>query len=262
MEGDTHHLSPSSDNLFNRQLKNYQTNGLNHFPNTIKNNANNINKNGICFTKWRSGDVLNMIKNHPLPCVFGICMLFFMGVEYTLLMVPSSAPPFDIGFIATKHLNVFLASRPNLNNVLAGLNTLFVAMQTSYILWTWLVEGRPRSTISALFMFTFRGILGYSTQLPLPEGFLGSGVDFPVGNVSFFLFYSGHVAASVIASLDMRRMQRWELAYIFDALNALQVVRLLGTRGHYTIDLVVGVGAGLLFDSLAGKYEESKIKKS
>lgn len=56
----------------------------------------------------------------------------------------------------------------------------------------------------------------------------------------------------------MKRMHRWELARTFDALNMLQVVRLLSTRGHYTIDLVVGVGAGILFDSLAGKYEESK----
>lgn len=90
------------------------------------------------------------------------------------------------------------------------------------------------------------------------QGFLGSGVDFPVGNVSFFLFFSGHVAGSVIASLDMRRMQRWELAWTFDVLNVLQAVRLLGTRGHYTIDLAVGVGAGILFDTLAAKYEESK----
>lgn len=88
----------------------------------------------------------------------------------------------------------------------------------------------------------------------IQQGFLGSGADFPVGNVSFFLFYSGHVAGSVIASLDMRRMRRWELAFLFDTLNLLQVVRLLSTRGHYTIDLAVGVGAGMLFDSLAGKY--------
>lgn len=92
---------------------------------------------------------------------------------------------------------------------------------------------------------------------------MGSGADFPVGNVSFFLFFSGHVAGSVIASLDMRRMKRWQLAWIFDALNILQAVRLLGTRGHYTIDLAIGLGAGILFDSLAGKYEEShKIRKS
>lgn len=92
--------------------------------------------------------------------------------------------------------------------------------------------------------------------MTLLQDFLGSGVDFPVGNVSFFLFFSGHVAGSMIASLDMRRMQRLTLARLFDILNVLQSIRLLGTRGHYTIDLAVGVGAGILFDSLAGKYEE------
>ncbi|GKE12731.1 ribonuclease H-like domain-containing protein [Tanacetum coccineum] len=52
----------------------------------------------------------------------------------------------------------------------------------------------------------------------------------------------------------MRRVRRWKLAFLFDTLNLLQVVRLLSTRGHYTIDLAVGVGAGMLFDSLAGNY--------
>ncbi|KAI5337373.1 PREDICTED: phosphatidylcholine diacylglycerol [Prunus dulcis] len=214
------------------------------------------------FMTWRLHDVLPVAKHHWIPCVFAMGLLFFMGVEYTLRMVPSSSPPFDVGFITTRSLHLLLASKPKLNTLLAGLNTVFVGMQTTYIVWTWLVEGRPRATISALFMFTCRGILGYSTQLPLPQGFLGSGADFPVGNVSFFLFFSGHVAGSVIASLDMRRMQRWEMAWTFDALNVLQALRLLGTRGHYTIDLAVGVGAGFLFDSLAGKYEESKRSKA
>lgn len=57
-------------------------------------------------------------------------------------------------------------------------------------------------------------------------------------------------------------MHRWELAWAFDTLNVLQFVRLLSTRGHYTIDLVVGVGAGILFDYIAGKYEESKKLKA
>lgn len=57
-------------------------------------------------------------------------------------------------------------------------------------------------------------------------------------------------------------MHRWKLAWTFDTLNILQFLRLLSTRGHYTIDLVVGVGAGILFDSIAGKYEESKKLKS
>ncbi|XP_073127077.1 phosphatidylcholine:diacylglycerol cholinephosphotransferase 1-like [Henckelia pumila] len=209
------------------------------------------------FLKWTAGDVYGTARNHPVPCAFAACVLFFMAVEYTLNMVPSTAPPFDLGFVATAALHRSLAAKPDLNTLLAGLNTVFVAMQTAYIIGTFVIEGRPRATLSALFMFTCRGILGYVTQLPVPQEFLGSGADFPVGNVSFFLFYSGHVAASVIASLDMKRMQRWELSYTFDVLNILQVIRLLTTRGHYTIDLAVGVGAGILFDSLAGKYEHN-----
>ncbi|KAK9054665.1 hypothetical protein SSX86_025744 [Deinandra increscens subsp. villosa] len=206
------------------------------------------------FLQWTPADALGLLSHHPLPCFFAVLLLFFMCVEYTLRMIPSSSPPFDLGFVATGHLHRFLVARPALNTVLAGLNTVFVGMQTTYILGTWVIEGRPRATVAVLFMFTCRGILGYSTQLPLPEEFLGSGADFPVGNVSFFLFYSGHVAGSVIASLDMRRKRRWEMAFLFDTLNVLQVVRLLSTRGHYTIDLAIGVGAGILFDSLAGKY--------
>ncbi|XP_068648221.1 phosphatidylcholine:diacylglycerol cholinephosphotransferase 1-like [Aristolochia californica] len=214
------------------------------------------------FMAWTMEDVADLARYHPIPCVFAVFLLFFMGVEYTLSMVPASSPPYDLGFHLTLPLHRLLALRPALNTALAALNTVFVGMQTTYILWTWLVEGRPRATTSALFMFTCRGILGCSTQLPLPQGFLGSGLDFPVGNVSFFLFFSGHVAGSVIASLDMRRMNRREMAWLFDALNALQGVRLLATRGHYTIDLAVGVGAGYLFDSLAGKYEDCKRKSS
>ncbi|XP_055829817.1 phosphatidylcholine:diacylglycerol cholinephosphotransferase 1-like [Solanum dulcamara] len=213
------------------------------------------------FMRLTARDVFGVVKYHPIPCIFAASLFFFMGVEYTLHMVPSSSPPFDLGFIATRPLHRLLDSKPALNTLLAGLNTGFVGMQMVYIVWAFLIEGRPRATIATLFMFTCRGILGYATQLPLPEDFLGSGADFPVGNVSFFLFYSGHVAASVIASLDMKRMQRWKLSYLFDTLNVLQTVRLLSTRGHYTIDLAVGVGAGILFDSLAGKYEENRKKE-
>lgn len=102
--------------------------------------------------------------------------------------------------------------------------------------------------------------LVYCFQSCLQE-YLGSAIDFPLGNLSFFYFFSGHVAGATIASLDMRRMQRLRLAMIFDILNVLQSIRLLATRGHYTIDLAGGVAAAILFDSLAGKYEANTRKR-
>ncbi|KAK8949038.1 hypothetical protein KSP39_PZI005680 [Platanthera zijinensis] len=199
-----------------------------------------------------------LMSGHPIPCLFALSLLFFMGVEYTLRMVPSSSPPVDVGFHLTERFHRVLAGNPALNSFLAALNTVFVVMQVVYIVWVLMVEGRPRPTIAALFMFSCRGVLGYSTQLPLPQGFLGSGADFPVGNVSFFLFFSGHAGGAVIASLDMRRMRRHSLALAFDILNCLQALRLLATRGHYTIDLAAGIGAGFIFDVLSGIYENRK----
>lgn len=264
------HTSANTCTLLNQNNNgHYHNGGDTNTMNKISGTNNVVNTSRVAtffrnasFMKWGTGDLMSLLRYHPLPCVLALCLFFFMSVEYTLRMIPFSSPPFDLGFFATVPFHRFLSHSPALNTILAALNTVFVFMQTSYILWTWLVEGRPRATIATLFMFTFRGILGYSTQLPLPQDFLGSGADFPVGNVSFFLFYSGHVAASVIASLDMRRMQRWESAWAFDTLNVLQFVRLLSTRGHYTIDLVVGVGAGILFDTIAANYLESKKLKS
>lgn len=76
------------------------------------------------FMKWTAEDLLGVVRHHPIPCVFAAALLFFMGVEYTLYMVPSTAPPFDLGFVATVSLHRLLESRPALNTILAGLNTV------------------------------------------------------------------------------------------------------------------------------------------
>ncbi|XP_066376069.1 phosphatidylcholine:diacylglycerol cholinephosphotransferase 1-like [Miscanthus floridulus] len=209
--------------------------------------------------EWCSAaGVAAVLRRHPAPALFGCGLLLFMAVEYTIPMVRPDSPPLDLGFLATRGMHAAVAATPWLNSLLAALNTVFVAMQAAYILWAILAEQRPRAAVATLMMFTSRGVLGCATQLPLPEEFLGSGMDFPVGNVSFFLFFSGHVAGAVIAAADMRREGRMALARLYDALNVLQAVRLLACRGHYTIDLAVGVGAGILFDTMSGWYFDAK----
>jgi hypothetical protein len=133
---------------------------------------------------------------------------------------------------------------------------VLVVFQIVYIAWVWAVEGRFRPTLASLFMYSSRGLLGYSTQLPVPQDFLGSKVDFPVGDASFFLFFSGHVGASLITAFDMRRVSRTRAAALIDMLNALQTVRLLATRGHYTIDLAGGAFAGWACYYAAELYEK------
>ncbi|KAL0787961.1 hypothetical protein Bca101_004207 [Brassica carinata] len=254
-----------------RRSNGYHTNGVafNGMENIVKKtddcytNGNGVGgKSKASFLTWTMRDAVFVARYHWIPCFFAVGVLFFMGVEYTLQMVPAKSEPFDIGFVATRSLNRVLASSPDLNTLLAALNTMVgtgIRSDANDVYCMDMVDGRKATShyLGLLHVYLSR----HSWLLYSAPSTTGSGVDFPVGNVSFFLFYSGHVAGSMIASLDMRRMQRLRLAMLFDILNILQSIRLLGTRGHYTIDLAVGVGAGILFDSLAGKYEEMMSKR-
>lgn len=69
-------------------------------------------------------DVAGIARRHPLPSLLCVSLLFFMAVEYTHGMVPSSAPPVDLGFVLTQSLHGLLATMPSLNSALAALNTV------------------------------------------------------------------------------------------------------------------------------------------
>lgn len=83
-------------------------------------------RNTASFMTWTARDVVYVARHHWIPCLFAVGVLFFTGVEYTLQMVPASSQPFDIGFVATRSLHRVLADSPDLNTVLAALNTVNV----------------------------------------------------------------------------------------------------------------------------------------
>ena len=161
-----------------RRSNGYHTNGVafNGMENIIvkktddcytNGNGGGVGKSKASFLTWTMRDAVYVARYHWIPCFFAVGVLFFMGVEYTLQMVPAKSEPFDIGFVLTRSLNRVLASSPDLNTLLAALNTVFVAMQTTYIVWTWLMEGRPRATISVLHVYLSRhSWLLYSASSP------------------------------------------------------------------------------------------------
>lgn len=55
----------------------------------------------------------------------------------------------------------------------------------------------------------------------------------------FVSFFSGHVATMIICANHMYLHGHQRLGILFHVLNALQIVRLLATRGHYSIDIVI-----------------------
>jgi hypothetical protein len=76
-------------------------------------------------TEWMTpAGVAGIVARHPLPALFACGLLLFMGVEYTIPMVPAAAPPVDLGFVATAAMHAGIAARPWLNSLLAALNTV------------------------------------------------------------------------------------------------------------------------------------------
>lgn len=88
---------------------------------------------GPFFAGWSVGGVVAAVRHHPVPCAFAILLLVFMGVEYTIPMVPLASPPLDLGFIVTEPLNAALAAAPALNTALAALNTVRLSINASFL---------------------------------------------------------------------------------------------------------------------------------
>lgn len=82
------------------------------------------------FMTWTMHDIVYVARHHWIPCLFAAGVLFFTVVEYTFQMTPASSQPFDLGFVATRSLHSILASSPNLNTVLAALNTVSTYLMT------------------------------------------------------------------------------------------------------------------------------------
>lgn len=77
-----------------------------------------------------------------------------------------------------------------------------------------------------------------------------------VGQVAvlpFVSFFSGHVATLVICGNVMWLSGFRRLAVAIHILNVFQIVRLLATRGHYSIDIIVAWFIAVLGSNPAGR---------
>lgn len=131
----------------NNQTQTVPSNGVKESDSMAKNSV--FLYSDASFLKWTFADAVHVATHHWMPCLFAFGLLFFMGVEYTLFMVPSSAPPFDLGFIVTRSLHRVLESSPQLNTLCAALNTvrrlpcLDLNLRFDFLRWfsLWVIEG-------------------------------------------------------------------------------------------------------------------------
>mmetsp|Transcript_6814 Transcript_6814/g.10018 ORF Transcript_6814/g.10018 Transcript_6814/m.10018 type:complete len:387 (-) Transcript_6814:554-1714(-) len=163
----------------------------------------------------------------------------------------------DAGFLLTAPLHAFLSNNRDWNDALACINSLILFVPAVYAAKITLWRGDYTLSFRLIAMYLFRSFCGWFTYLPPDPSFLMSYYDFPevvqclykdcsadpTENevLPFVSFFSGHVACTVIAANHMylcRETRR--AAVILHILNVLQMVRLLATRGHYSIDIIIG----------------------
>ena len=162
------------------------------------------------------------------------------------------------GYIATSNLFTWLKNNPDYNDLLALLNTLLcVLLPFLYLAYVTLWIGDYDLSFRYLATQLLRSICGFLTFLPPNSGYLMSWNDIPhiwqkqlkeenveisvVGTTTepFVSFFSGHVATMIICANHLYLHGHLRLGVAFHILNALQIVRLLATRGHYSIDIII-----------------------
>ena len=178
----------------------------------------------------------------------------------------------DTGFLLTRRLHAYLEANPIVNDVCALLNTLFCAGIGYYPLRVTFWDADYTLIFRCLATQAFRGFCATFTFLPPSPQFLPSYYDWPEAVhclntlegvdcsdsalsrwwynrpgvadkppvMPFLTFFSGHVAITVIIANHIYLNSSKLTGVIMHMINLLQVLRLLSTRGHYSIDLIMG----------------------
>jgi hypothetical protein len=172
--------------------------------------------------------------------------------------VPNSMQIVDAGFVLTAPLREYLAEHRSMNDLLAFLNSLLLVFPSIYVAKVTVWNGDYTVSFRVLMTQLFRSFCGWFTYLPPDPTFLMSYYDFPEVVQCVFLidcsskdpsqeqvlpfvsFFSGHVATVVIVANHMYVNGHVKSCLALHVLNVLQTIRLLATRGHYSIDIIIG----------------------
>ena len=147
-------------------------------------------------------------------------------------------------------------------------NTTFILGLAIFGTYEACIRQKPALLLRALVCGVLRMTIGTLTRLPTPKDYVAVAGDWPPppsAECSGFIFNpSGHVVASVIASLALRKQGKRGAALLVDFGCLLQSLRLIATRGHYTVDVITGILLSIVVDQnlpINSDLEEIKEKK-
>lgn len=173
----------------------------------------------------------------------------------------------DTGYILTQPLYEWLKEHRDWNDFLAAVNSSLLVIPTLYLLYVTIWKGDYSLSFRVISIQLLRSFCGWFTYLPPDPTYLNSYYDFPdfahclyrecQGQIPeampFVSFFSGHVASTAVIGNYLWLNGRYKFATGVHILNWLQILRLLATRGHYSIDIIIGWFVAVYVSSPAGK---------
>ena len=172
--------------------------------------------------------------------LFVTCMWAGLALECNLAPVGSI---YDAGHEALAALAPLMQA-PAVGGALAALNTLVVWGGMGLGLYGGIVDDEWRFAVKGLACLVARQVFGLATRLPVPPGYVRVEGDWPPETESCpGLIYnpSGHVLGVATLARELRRRGDGRRARAVEVVNALQVVRLIASRGHYSADVLTAL---------------------
>ena len=179
----------------------------------------------------------------------------------------------DTGYILTYPLYEYLKANRDINDWFAFMNSVILILPSIYITYVTVWKGDYSCVFRVLAVQMLRSFCGWFTYLPPDPSYLNSYYDFPdfvqclfkdcqaeendtPELLPFVSFFSGHVATMVVVGNHMAlstnpRTKMW--AVIMHIFNVVQIIRLLATRGHYSIDIIIGWAVAVYVSNPAGR---------
>ena len=187
--------------------------------------------------------VLAITRGAPRPvrlALFVTCMWAGLALECNLAPVASI---FDAGHEALAALAPLMQA-PAIGGALAALNTLVVWGGMGLGLYGGVVEDEWAFAVKGLACLVARQAFGLATRLPVPPGYVRVEGDWPPETEACpGLIYnpSGHVLGVATLARELRRRGDGRRARAVEVVNALQVVRLIASQGHYSADVLTAL---------------------
>lgn len=229
----------------------------------------------------RSSSLTNDTTDEPTtrrkkPLVYDFVVFFLASLYITSYIEANAAahqeavPINDMGFEFTAPLYDTLRNNRGLNDALAFVNSFALFLPLVYSFYVTTFVGDYTLIFRIIFAQLLRSCCGWFTVLPISQQYLASNYDYPdiihcmfqecSGEpqvMPFISFFSGHVVNMVICGNDLH-LRGWRgTGLLAHVLNVFQIVRMLATRGHYTIDIIMGYIVAVYFSNGAAELGRS-----